>query len=87
MANHISAKTRIKRNEKATLKNASYLNRVRTLVKKVEKAILGGDKQVAQVELKTAESALAKAAGKGVIKKKNAARKTSRLSARVKTMA
>jgi len=87
MANHISAKTRIKRNEKAATKNASYLSRVRTLVKKVEKAILGGDKKVAQTELKTAESALAKAAGKGVIKKKNAARKTSRLSVRVKNMA
>ena len=87
MANHISAKTRIKRNEKAAAQNASYLNRVRTLVKKVEKAVSGGDKQAAQTEFKTAESALAKAAGKGVLKKKSAARKTSRLSARIKNMA
>ena len=61
MANHISAKTRIKRNEKAAAFNASYLNSVRTQVKKVEKAVAVGDKACAQVEFKAAESALADA--------------------------
>lgn len=84
MANHKSAKTRIRRNEKAAVFNASYLNRVRTLVKKVEKAILGGNKEEAQKHFKEAESALGKAANKGVIKKPTASRKTSRLSAAIK---
>ncbi|MBO7332984.1 MAG: 30S ribosomal protein S20 [Alphaproteobacteria bacterium] len=87
MANHISAKTRIKRNEKAAAFNASYLNSVRTQVKKVEKAVAAGDKACAQAEFKMAESALAKAAGKGVMKSGTASRKTSRLSARIKAMA
>ncbi len=86
MANHKSAKTRIKRNEKAAASNASYLSRVRTLVKKVEKAILGGNKEEAQKNFKEAESALGKAAHKGVIKKLAASRKTSRLSAAVKKL-
>lgn len=84
MANHISSKIRIKRNAKAASFNASYISKVRTLVKKVEKAILGGNKEEAKKNFVEAESALSKAASKGVIKKATAARKTSRLSARVK---
>lgn len=84
MANHKSAKIRIKRNEKKAVKNASYLSRVRTFVKKVEKAILGGNKEEAKENLVLAESALSKAAHKGIVKKSAASRTTSRLSARVK---
>lgn len=86
MANHKSAKIRIKRNQKAAEFNASYISRVRTFVKKVEKAILGGNKEEAKANFIAAESALSKAAQKGVIKPLAASRKTSRLSARVKNM-
>ncbi len=86
MANHISAKIRIKRNQKREAFNHSYLSMVRTWVKKVESAILSKDKEEAQKSFKQAESALGKAAGKGVMKKAAAARKTSRLSAAIKKM-
>ena len=86
MANHISAKIRIRRNEKREAINHSYLSSVRTWVKKVEAAILSKNKEEAQESFKKAESALGKAAGKGVIKKLAAARKTSRLSAAIKKM-
>ena len=54
--------------------------------KKVEAAILNKNKEEAKENFKHAESALGKAAGKGVIKKLAAARKTSRLSAAIKKM-
>ena len=86
MANHISAKIRIRRNQKQEAFNHSYLSSVRTWVKKVEAAILNKDKEGAKENFKKAESALAKAAGKGVVKKLAASRKTSRLSAAIKKM-
>lgn len=87
MANHKSAKTRIKRNQKAANVNASYLNSVRTSVKKAESTISGGNKEQAQKDFVLAESALASAAQKGVIKSLAASRKTSRLAARIRKMA
>lgn len=86
MANHKSAKTRIKRNQAAADANASYLSKMRTFVKKVERAILGGDKKAAQENFKAVESALAKASSRGVVRKATASRKTSRLSASIKKM-
>ena len=84
MANHKSAKIRIKRNEAQQAVNASYLSKVRTLVKKVEAAVLRKDKKEAEACFVEAESALAKATQHRVIKKGAAARKTSRLSASIK---
>ncbi len=86
MANHISARIRIRRNQKREAFNSSYLSSVRTWVKKVEAAILNKNKEEAKENFKQAESALGKAANKGVIKKLAAARKTSRLSAAIKKM-
>ena len=48
MANHISAKIRIKRNQKREAFNRSYLSNVRTWVKKVESAILNKNKKEAE---------------------------------------
>ena len=53
------------------------------LKKQVEKT---KNKEEAQENFKHAESALGKAANKGVVKKLAAARKTSRLSAAIKKM-
>ena len=44
MANHKSAKNRIIRNDKRSIVTAARRNRVRTFVKKVEAAVLGGNK-------------------------------------------
>ena len=51
MANHKSAKIRIKRNEAQQAVNASYLSKVRTLVKKVEAAVLRTDKKEAEAKM------------------------------------
>ena len=86
MANHKSAKTRIKRNSKRSIINGARKSRVRTFVKKVEAAIVAKDKALAQTAFVTAESELMKAVNKGVMHRNTVARKISRLSAKIKAL-
>lgn len=86
MANHKSAKSRIVRNNKRAVINGARRSRVRTFVKKVEAAILAGDKELAAAAFKTAESELMRAVRKGVFKQNNASRKVSRLSQKIKAL-
>lgn len=87
MANHHSAKVRIRRNERRTAINGDRLGRVRTHVKQVETAIASGDKAAAQDALRAAQPELHRGAQKGVLHANTASRKLSRLSARIKAMA
>ena len=84
MANHKSAKKRIRRNANRAEINKSRISRIRTFIKKVEMAITSGDKESAQVSLKEAQPEIMRGVSKGVIHKNTASRKVSRLSARVK---
>ena len=59
----------------------------RRYVRKVEEALASGDKAAAKGALAAAEPILMRTAQKGVIHKRAAARKVSRLAARVKAMA
>ena len=86
MANHKSAKGRIGRNNKRAVINGARRSRVRTFVKKVEAAILAGDKELAAAAFKTAESELMRAVRKGVFKQNTASRKVSRLSQKIKAL-
>lgn len=86
MANHKSAKSRIVRNNKRAVINGARRSRVRTFVKKVEAAILAGDKELASAAFRTAESELMRAVRKGVVKMNTAARKVSRLSQKIKAL-
>jgi len=86
MANHKSAKKRIRRNADRAEINKSRISRIRTFVKKVESAILSGDKAVAQSALKEAQPEIMRGVTKGVLHKNTAARKVSRLAARVKAV-
>jgi small subunit ribosomal protein S20 len=87
MAQHKSAKKRIRRNERAAVVNHARLNRIRTQVKALEAAIAAGDKTAAQAALKKVTPELMRGAAKGVIHKRTVARKLSRLSARIKKLA
>lgn len=87
MAQHKSAKKRIRRNERAQDVNHSRLSRIRTHVKALEAAIASGDKAAAQAAFKKVMPELMRGAGKGVLHKKTASRKISRLSARIKGIA
>ena len=86
MANHKSAKTRIRRNTKRALINGARKSRVRTFVKKVEAAVVAKDKALAQTAFVTAESELMKAVNKGVLHRNTVARTISRLSAKIKAL-
>ncbi len=86
MAHHQSAKKRIRRNARSAVGNRSRTSRVRTFVKKVETAIAAGDKSAAQAAFKAAQPELHRGARKGILHRNTAARKISRLNARVKEL-
>lgn len=87
MANHKSAKKRIRRNANRAEINKSRISRIRTFVKKVDAAIEAGDGAAATSALKTAQPEIMRGVTKGVLHKNTASRKMSRLAARVKAVA
>jgi small subunit ribosomal protein S20 len=87
MANHKSAEKRFRRDEKRRDLNHQRVSRVRTFLKKVEKAILSGAKEEANVAFKAAMPEAMKGVTKGVFQKNTIARKLSRLSTRIKALA
>lgn len=82
MANNKSAEKRIRVNERRRLRNRPYRSACRTLVKKAELAIRGGDGDEAKAAVLKATSMLDRTAGKGIIHANNAARRKSRLLAK-----
>ena len=87
MANHASAKKRIRRNTRMEIVNKIRKNRVRSFIKKVELAIEEGDKAKAHEALKVAQPEMHRSVSKGVFKKNTMSRKLSRLSSKIKKIA
>ena len=81
MANTKSAAKRALQNEKRRVRNRRYVSGSRTAVKRARTSLNGSDMQAAQTAVSFACSQLDRAAQKGVIHKKNAARRKSRLMA------
>ena len=79
MPNLESAKKRIRADEKKRLRNKPVLSLTRTNIRKAEELISSGQSGEAQNAVLTAVSSLDRAAKKGVIHTKNAARRKSRL--------
>ena len=86
MANHKSSLKRIRRNERRAVVNTNRRSRIRTFIKKVEMAIAGGKATDAQDALKQAQPEIQRGVAKGILHKNTAARKISRLSARIKAL-
>ena len=84
MANHKSAKKRILRNESKSKINSSRISRVRTFIKKIEKEIDNKDIDKANLLFKETMPEIHRSVSKGLIHKKTAARKLSRLSKKIK---
>lgn len=84
MANHASAKKRIRRNATRAAINTTRRSRIRTFIKKVEAALSAGDAKQAQEALRAAQPEMDRGVSKGILHKKTVARKMSRLSARIK---
>jgi small subunit ribosomal protein S20 len=87
MARTTSAKKAARKTLRRTEINKSRRSRLKIYVRKVEEALASGDKAAAKTALAAAEPILARTAQKGIIHKKTAARKVSRLAARLKAMA
>lgn len=66
--------------------NKARRSRVKTDIRGVEEAIESGDRSKAEAALKAAQPILVRNAQKGMMHKKTASRKVSRLTKRVKAM-
>jgi small subunit ribosomal protein S20 len=83
VANHKSAKKRARQNLKRRDRNRSVRTRIKGEVKSVRTAVESGSADEAATALRQAERTIRKAASKGVISKKQASRRVSRLARRV----
>jgi small subunit ribosomal protein S20 len=80
MANHPSAEKRNRQRIVRTDRNRAASSALRTSLKKARAAVAAGDKAQAKDSVLTAEKALARAASKGVIHPRTAARTTARIA-------
>ena len=86
MANHKSAEKRARQTKSRTATNSARRGRVRSSVRKVEEAIKAGDKKAAAAALRAAQPEIQRGATSRVVTKNAAARRISRLNARIKAM-
>lgn len=86
MANTSSAKRAARVSQRRLDVNKSRRTRLKSGVRTVEEAIAAGNKAAAEQAMKAAEPLLMRSAQKGIVHKKTASRKVSRLTARVKSM-
>jgi small subunit ribosomal protein S20 len=83
LANSKSAEKRHRVAERRRMQNKPYRTAARTYVRKAETAIAGGDETSSVAAVSAAISMLDRVASKGVIHKNNAARRKSRLMAKL----
>ena len=86
MANYKSAIKRARQNEKRRLRNKSSKTRIKNIVKDVRLAVSEQSNEAALTKLDIAKSIIDNAAKKGVIHRKTASRKISRLSRLINTI-
>ena len=86
MATHKSAEKRSRQNEKKRLRNTSVKSSIKTRVKSVLNAVEEKDKTASGTALASAIPAINKASSKGVLHKKTASRKISRLTKKVNAL-
>ena len=80
MANHKSAIKRARQNEIRRLRNKAVKTRIKSIVKDVRSSAGEASGEEKKVKLNAAQSVIDKASKKGVIHKRTAARKISRLT-------
>jgi small subunit ribosomal protein S20 len=80
LANHKSAIKRARQDNVKRARNTAYKTRVKNVVKAVRTAIADKSEEQAKEDFRKAVSIIQKSASKGVIHKKRASRKISRLA-------
>ena len=86
MANTKSAKKAVRQIARRTEANKTRRSHMRTFIRKVEEAIASGNREAAQAALKDAEPVVARTAQQGILHRRAASRKVSRLSKRIGAM-
>jgi len=79
VANHADALKRMRQNTKRRMRNRHYRATMRTEIKKVRVAVESGELETASNSLNGAVSIIHRLASKGIIHRRNAARRVSRL--------
>lgn len=87
MANSPQSKKRARQNERRQDVNKARRSRIRTFLRKVEEAIASGSYDAAVTALRAAQPEMARGVAKGIVHKNTLARKISRLTSRVKSLA
>jgi small subunit ribosomal protein S20 len=86
VAHSISAKKRVRQNAKLRLQNRDRKREIRLELKKIQTAIVAGDKKTAADELKKTQKVLDRVSTRGGIHKKTAARRKSRLAKKINAL-
>jgi small subunit ribosomal protein S20 len=86
MANHVSAKKRIRQTARRTAVNQTRLSRIRTFIKKVDMAIEDKNYDAAREAFKEAQPEMHRGVSKGLFKENTISRKLSRMSAQIKAL-
>ncbi|MDA0730016.1 MAG: 30S ribosomal protein S20 [Proteobacteria bacterium] len=86
MANTAQARKRARQNDSQRAHNASLKSAFRTAIKKIVKAIQGGDKKLAKEAFDQNISIIDRIADKKIVHKNKAARHKSRLNSAIKSL-
>ncbi len=86
MANTRSAKKATRVSSRRALVNKNRLSRVRSAVREVESALESGNREAAETAFRNVQPELSRGAQKGILHKKAASRKISRLAQRLKKL-
>jgi len=86
VAHSISAKKRIRQNEKKRAINRARKSQIKTMIKRFETAVAGGDAEAAAQQYRLLVQKLDKVASTSTMHKKTAARKKSRLAKKLNSL-
>ncbi len=86
MANHKSALKRVRQNENRRMRNRVLKTRIKNVIKEVRQMVSEQSSEKALKSLDLAKSVIDKAAKKGAVHQRTAARKISRISKLVNTI-
>ena len=86
MANTVSARKRVRQNERRRMRNRWRMKTLRDAIKSFDDAVIHSETDKAKEMYTLSAKLLDKTASKGVIHKNTAARRKSRLTARLKKL-
>ena len=86
MPNIESAKKRMRQAARKTEVNRARRSRIRTFIKKIDLAVQAGDKSGAELALKFAQPEIMRGVTRGIMHRNTAARKISRMAARIQAL-